>query len=1092
MKHINALIRLCILSLVFVLTACGGGSGGSDDGGSANSSVASSTSSTNTSAVSSADSSASSSENNASENSSSSVTESSANSSVESSASSTAQSSVESTSSSTASSVIAIPDTSSSSSAESSSNSSSSNSEASSSSSNAESSTNSSAESSSSSNAESSSSSSEENISSSNAESSVSSMESSSSNSSESSSSEASEDTIPDAFAFAGQLDVTPGVFVMSEAITIAGINAPTAIEIIGGEYAIDDGLFTDAEGTITDGQTVRVRVLTADTGLTTTTATLTIGGISSHFDVTTQVDITPDAFAFEAQTDVALAALVESNSVTISGLDEPVMISITGGEYSIDGAGFTPEDGVIQAGENVRLRLEAADTFGTTKTATLLVGNTSADFIVTTIKDTLAPTAKVIFPLPVGTTTSNSLLVRGTASDAENNEITAVTIEGVPATSDDGFATWQAQVPLALGKTILDVTTQDINGNIDTNAARITMTSGTSVENFERPRAIEFDAENNRALVVDETLKALLSVDLDTGGRIMLSGAGTGEGTTFSKPTSVALDSDNHRALVTDIGRKAVIAVDLTTGDRSIFSASSDCVLSGLKDRVPLAVAMDKANNRALTLDCVSIAAAVMAIDLTTGESSRLDTGGARMENVTGIAVDSLNNRALVSAFGQSFFVGDVPQNTPSVLAIDFATGTRTVFSGDNGSRLVGAGQNDFENPVSISMDVAGNRAIVLDADTDGLGALFGVDLTTGFRTVLSGPRDGGGSTGTKDPFTEAISVAYNSLTGNNLVLDAARDLIINVRNGFRFPIANRTNATLFETPNGLALDSDNNRVFTVDHTRGTLFSVDLNSAQIGIISSGAQTDDILDFDLPFNVAFDRDNNRILVPDVPEGLISVDLTVGDSTRNRSLLSGAGAGSGPTLDSPFSVALDTENNIAYVGTAVQADAKLFVVDTVTGARTLLSASTKGTGPTLRSVQSIILDKDNNRVLAANSNFSDGGFICAIDLTTGNRNIISGLGVGGGTPFGSVAYIASDTVNNRLLAADSKSNAIIAVDLTTGDRVEVSGPNTGSGPLFGSPSGIALGENNIVFVIDSGLDQLFAVDLISGERAMVAR
>lgn len=1046
MKHINALIRLCILSLVLVLTACGGG-GGSDDGGGANSSV-------------------------------------------ETSASSTAHSSVESASSSTASSVIAIPDTSSSSSAESSSHSSTessaSNSEENSSSSNAESSASSSEESSSSSNAESSTGSEESSSSSS------SSVENSSSSSSDSSSSEASEDTTPDTFAFAVQLDVTPGTFVMSEAITIAGINARTPISIVGGEYAIDDSLFTDAEGSITNGQTVRVRVLAAETGLTATTATLTIGGISSHFDVTTQVDITPDAFAFEAQTDVALAALVESNSVTISGLDEPVMISITGGEYSIDGAAFTPEDGVIQAGESVRLRLEAADTFGTTKTATLLVGNTSADFIVTTIKDTLAPTAKVIFPLPVGTTTSNSLLVRGTASDAENNEITAVTIEGVPATSDDGFATWQAQVPLALGKTLLDVTTQDINGNIDTNAARITMTSGTSVENFERPRAIEFDAENNRALVVDETLKALLSVELDTGGRIMLSGADTGEGPTFSKPTSVALDRDNNRALVTDIGKKAVIAVDLTTGDRSIFSTSSSCVLSGLKDKIPLAVAIDKANNRALTLDCISIAAAVMAIDLTTGESSRLDTGGSRMENVTDIAVDSLNGRALVSAFGQSFFVGDVPRNTPSVLAIDFATGTRTVFSGDNGNRLVGGGQNDFENPVSISMDVAGNRAIVLDADTDGLGALFGVDLTTGFRTVLSGPRDGGGSTGTKDPFTEAISVAYNSLTGNNLVLDAARDLIINVRNGLRFPIANRTNATLFETPNGLALDSDNNRVFTVDHTRSALFSVDLNSAQIGIISSGAQTDGILDFDLPFNVAFDRDNNRILVPDVPEGLISVDLMVGDSTRNRSLLSGTGAGSGPTLTSPFSVALDTENNIAYVGTAAQADAKLFVVDTVTGARTLLSASTKGTGPTLRSVQSIILDKDNNRVLAANSNFSDGGFICAIDLITGNRNIISGLGVGGGMPFGSVAYIASDTANNRLLAADSKSNAIIAVDLTTGDRVEVSGPNTGSGPLFGSPSGIALGENNIVFVIDSGVDQLFAVDLISGERVMVAR
>jgi DNA-binding beta-propeller fold protein YncE len=325
---------------------------------------------------------------------------------------------------------------------------------------------------------------------------------------------------------------------------------------------------------------------------------------------------------------------------------------------------------------------------------------------------------------------------------------------------------------------------------------------------------------------------------------------------------------------------------------------------LSGLKDKVPLAVAIDKANNRALTLDCVSIAAAVMAIDLTTGESSRLDTGGARMENVTGIAVDNLNGRALVSAFGQTFFVGDVQQNNPGVLAVDFATGARTVFSGKDGNRFVGGGQNDFENPVSISMDYASNRAIVLDAETDGLGALFGVDLTTGFRTVLSGPRDGGGSTGTNAAFTEAIAVVHNSLTGHDLVLDAARDLIINVRNGLRFPITNQTNAILFETPNGLALDSDNNRVFTADHIRGAVFSVDLNSSQIDIISSGAHTAGILDFDLPFNIAVDQGNNRLLVPDVAEGLLSVDLAASDRTRNRSLLSGPGAGPGRRVRAP--------------------------------------------------------------------------------------------------------------------------------------------------------------------------------------------
>ena len=95
-------------------------------------------------------------------------------------------------------------------------------------------------------------------------------------------------DTAPDAFAFTAQTGVAPGAPVTSDSITVAGINAPAPIGVVGGEYSIGGGAFTSAAGTISNGQTVRVRLTSAATPGTLARATLTIGGVSANFDVTT------------------------------------------------------------------------------------------------------------------------------------------------------------------------------------------------------------------------------------------------------------------------------------------------------------------------------------------------------------------------------------------------------------------------------------------------------------------------------------------------------------------------------------------------------------------------------------------------------------------------------------------------------------------------------------------------------------------------------------------------------------------------------------------------------------------------------------
>ena len=100
--------------------------------------------------------------------------------------------------------------------------------------------------------------------------------------------------TTPDAFTFVDQTGVAPSSVITSAPITITGINAPSPISVTGGEYSIAGGPWTSAPGTVTNGQTVAVRGTSSATNSTAKTITLTVGGVSDTFDITT-VAATPN-----------------------------------------------------------------------------------------------------------------------------------------------------------------------------------------------------------------------------------------------------------------------------------------------------------------------------------------------------------------------------------------------------------------------------------------------------------------------------------------------------------------------------------------------------------------------------------------------------------------------------------------------------------------------------------------------------------------------------------------------------------------------------------------------------------------------------
>ncbi|MCW8829920.1 MAG: cadherin-like domain-containing protein, partial [Gammaproteobacteria bacterium] len=195
-------------------------------------------------------------------------------------------------------------------------------------------------------------------------------------------------DTVPDAFNFSDQTDKPLSTLVYSDSVIITGLDAATPVFITNGEYSIDGGAYISTEGSIDNGGSITVRTTSSASWSTPVDAVLTIGGVSDTFTVTTEAepDTTPNQFSYYDRTDAQLNYLYNStNSIQVSGIVADAPISITGGEYSIDGGAWTSAPGTVSNLSRVLLRQTSAATGSTQTDAVLTIGDVSATFSVTT-----------------------------------------------------------------------------------------------------------------------------------------------------------------------------------------------------------------------------------------------------------------------------------------------------------------------------------------------------------------------------------------------------------------------------------------------------------------------------------------------------------------------------------------------------------------------------------------------------------------------------------------------------------------------------------------------------------------------------------
>jgi hypothetical protein len=97
----------------------------------------------------------------------------------------------------------------------------------------------------------------------------------------------------PDPFTFKDKTGASLNKVYTSDTITVSGITIAATISINGGTYSINGDSYTSADGTVNNGDTVTVQQTSSGSYSTATDATLTIGGVSGTFSVTTRSEST-------------------------------------------------------------------------------------------------------------------------------------------------------------------------------------------------------------------------------------------------------------------------------------------------------------------------------------------------------------------------------------------------------------------------------------------------------------------------------------------------------------------------------------------------------------------------------------------------------------------------------------------------------------------------------------------------------------------------------------------------------------------------------------------------------------------------------
>lgn len=467
-------------------------------------------------------------------------------------------------------------------------------------------------------------------------------------------------------------------------------------------------------------------------------------------------------------------------------------------------------------------------------------------------------PIATITFPENGFETPDTKITVTGNASDETG--VNSVTVNGVRASTNDGFATWQANVPLVEGLNTLTVATLDTLG-------------------FSDPMAAEVE-------VISSSAPPLATVSFPPLNSFSNSGAVTVTGTAIDAKSNVVsvsvngVDATSNDAFAT----WRVVRVPLTAGEANILTVRT-LDSRGFEDQraaeVVVNVAPDVTGNAVTFGDAYALALSeqlayvldfdndeIVEVNLDTGGTSIVSDavtgGGAQLAGPDGIALINNGAFALVSNFV-----------TDEILSVNLADGSRSRLS--SASSGIGAGPTLF-GPSGIEI-IDSTLAVVSNFAADDV---MTVNLVNGDRAVLSGE----GTLGAGPGFFQPDGIALDRVNDRIVVTDALRDAVftVDLATGDRTIISDNTSTgvgPVFVNPVGIVIDGSGNSAIVADRDAHRLVAVDLVTGNREILSESVSNTGVgPTFEFPTGVAYDALNNRLVVSG--QNLVVVEPGSGD------------------------------------------------------------------------------------------------------------------------------------------------------------------------------------------------------------------
>ncbi len=910
-----------------------------------------------------------------------------------------------------------------------------------------------------------------------------------------------------DPFSFTALTNVQLNTSITSNAATISGFDSTISIRVEGGSYTIGAGSPTAAEGAITAGATVAVKVLSSGEFNTKTVATLTVGSGASVtraiFSVTTRLDPSAPVFISNPVTRTRVNSLYQYNLGASDAEGDNLMfsaapdaglpswlaigkvVSTLAGDGSLgsdDGvtstANFNDPNGVaidasgniiITDGDNNRIRKISPEGMVST------IAGSSTGFA-----DGASATAQFDFPFGVAIDASGNIIV----ADRSNHRIRSISPEGMVRTvagsgdigSDNGAsATAKFNLPSGIaidasGNIIVVDNGNNLIRSISSDGTVTTIAGGGSgfidgpsaTAGFNVPIGVAIDASGD-IIVTDGNSNRIRSISSDgtvttiAGSGIPGSTDGASATAGFNVPAGVAIDASGN-IIVVGISSNRIRSISPEGIVSTIAGGSegfADGVSSNAKFDSPVSVAIDATNN-------------IIVVDRDNNLIRKFDRNNIAVAGTAGCDDIGVHSLELIVSDGtltssQSFDIAVLDDGSCGVIPASIMLSTTNVVENiapDSVIATISATASNALGPFEFSI-VGGRDSASFSISADN-------------QLVI----DHSPSVETQSSYEIIIGVSDNLHLATKRFEIMVRSAPVFISN----PVT-RTRANSLYQYNLRASGAEGGR-FVFDVASGTVLpswlaigAVVSTLAGDGSLGSDDGVTSTANFNGPNGVAIDAsgniiitdgDNNRIRKIS-PEGMVST--IAGSSTGFTD-----GASATAEFDGPTSVAIDASGNIIVADSGNDAIRRIATDGTVT------------TVSTFSTPRGVTIDATSTIIVA------DGGSNRIHSISLGNiATIIAGSFVGSTdgdratAKFNAPEDVAIDASGN-IIVADRDNHRIRKITLDPDVMVSTiagssNGLTDGTGTMakFSFPSGVAIDALGNIIVADRGNNRIRSID-----------